>query len=150
MLRELCDSKNLCHFDADFSLGDLRDYKSLRRSVEGMDGIIHLGARATFESYDILRPSILNGSITLMEATAALIACVEQEFSGITPIGARMQTAACRHRPECHPIPTSISAFLIFFDTTAVFFYSVRSYFGHNQQRTCRPESCSAQFQRQQ
>ena len=70
MLRELCDSKNLCHFDADFSLGDLRDHKSLRRSVKGMDGIIHLGARATFESYDILRPSILDGSLALMEAAA--------------------------------------------------------------------------------
>ena len=70
LLRGLCDSRNLCHFDADFSLGDLRDHKSLRRSVEGMDGIIHLGARATFESYGILRPSILDGSLALMEAAA--------------------------------------------------------------------------------
>ena len=68
MLRELCDSRDLCHFDADFSLGDLRDPESLRQAVDGMDGIIHLGARATFESYETLRPSILDGSLALMEA----------------------------------------------------------------------------------
>ena len=68
MLRELCDSRNVCHFDADFVLGDLRDRDSLRRAVKGVDGIIHLGARATFESYDILKPSILDGSSALMEA----------------------------------------------------------------------------------
>ena len=68
MLRGLCDSRNICHFDADFVLGDLRDPASLRQAVDGVDGIIHLGARATFESYQVLKPSILDGSIALMEA----------------------------------------------------------------------------------
>jgi nucleoside-diphosphate-sugar epimerase len=71
MMRELCDSRGLCHFDADFVLGDLRDRASLRRAVKGVDGVIHLGARATFESYKTLRPSILDGSLALMEAAAA-------------------------------------------------------------------------------
>jgi nucleoside-diphosphate-sugar epimerase len=68
MMRELCDSRGLCHFDADFVLGDLRNRESLQRAVKGVDGIIHLGARATFESYETLRPSILDGSLALMEA----------------------------------------------------------------------------------
>ena len=68
MLRGLCDSRNICHFDADFVLGDLRDPHSLKHAVRGMDGIVHLGARATFESYETLRPSILDGSLALMEA----------------------------------------------------------------------------------
>lgn len=67
LMRELCDSRDICHFDADFVLGDLRDRESLKRAVEGMDGIIHLGARATFESYETLKPSILDGSTALME-----------------------------------------------------------------------------------
>ena len=71
MLRGLCDSRDICHFDADFVLGDLREPESLRQAVKGMDGIIHLGARATFESYDTLRPSILDGSLALMEAAVA-------------------------------------------------------------------------------
>jgi nucleoside-diphosphate-sugar epimerase len=67
LMRELCDSRDICHFDADFVLGDLRNRESLKRAVEGMDGIIHLGARATFESYETLKPSILDGSTALME-----------------------------------------------------------------------------------
>jgi nucleoside-diphosphate-sugar epimerase len=76
MIRQPGDDCEICHLDADFVLADLRDPASLRRAAEGVDGIIHLGARATFESYKILKPSILDGSLALMEAgIAAGIRC---------------------------------------------------------------------------
>ncbi|MDJ0667680.1 MAG: NAD(P)-dependent oxidoreductase, partial [Desulfobacterales bacterium] len=68
MYRKLGDDCEICHFDADFVMGDLRSPNSLKAAVSGMDGIIHLGARATFESYATLKPSILDGSVALMQA----------------------------------------------------------------------------------
>jgi nucleoside-diphosphate-sugar epimerase len=68
MIRQPGDDCEICHFDADLTLADLRDHNSLRQAVKGVDGIIHLGARATFESYATLKPSILDGSIALMQA----------------------------------------------------------------------------------
>ncbi len=68
MFREAGDDCEICHLDADFVTADLRKPESLKQAVEGVDGIIHLGARATFESYKILKPSILDGSVALMEA----------------------------------------------------------------------------------
>jgi nucleoside-diphosphate-sugar epimerase len=52
-------------------MADLRDPESLKQAVKGVDGIIHLAARATFESYETLKPSILDGSLALMEAGIA-------------------------------------------------------------------------------
>ena len=71
MIRQAGDDCEICHFDADFVMADLRKHDSLKQAVAGVDGIIHLGARATFESYAILRPSILDGSLALMEAAIA-------------------------------------------------------------------------------
>jgi nucleoside-diphosphate-sugar epimerase len=68
MIRQPGDDCEICRFDADITLADLRHPDSLRQAVKAVDGIIHLGARATFESYSILKPSILDGSIALMEA----------------------------------------------------------------------------------
>lgn len=68
MIRKPGDDCEICRFDADIILADLRHPDSLRQAVKGVDGIIHLGARATFESYSILKPSILEGSLALMEA----------------------------------------------------------------------------------
>ena len=68
MIRQPGDDCEICRFDADIALADLRHPDCLRKAVQGMDGIIHLGARATFESYGALKPSILDGSIALMEA----------------------------------------------------------------------------------
>ena len=68
MYRKLGDDCEICDFDADFVMADLRDPQSLKRAVQGVDGIIHLGARATFESYATLKPSILDGSVALMQA----------------------------------------------------------------------------------
>jgi nucleoside-diphosphate-sugar epimerase len=71
MIRQAGDDCDICHLDADFVLADLRDHKSLKQAVKGVDGIIHLGARATFESYETLKPSILDGSLALMKAGIA-------------------------------------------------------------------------------
>jgi nucleoside-diphosphate-sugar epimerase len=68
MIRKAGDDCEICHFDADFVMADLRNHASLKQAVAGVEGIIHLGARATFESYATLRPSILDGSVALMEA----------------------------------------------------------------------------------
>jgi hypothetical protein len=68
MIRQAGDDCDICHFDADFVIADLRKPNSLKQAVKGVDGIIHLGARATFESYAILKPSILEGSLALMQA----------------------------------------------------------------------------------
>ncbi len=68
MIRQPGDDCEICRFDADITLADLRHPDRLRQAVKGVDGIIHLGARATFESYATLKPSILDGSIALMEA----------------------------------------------------------------------------------
>lgn len=68
MIRQAGDDCEICHFDADFIIADLRKPESLKEAVKGIDGILHLAARATFESYDMLRPSIMDGSIALMKA----------------------------------------------------------------------------------
>ncbi|MDJ0875311.1 MAG: NAD(P)-dependent oxidoreductase [Desulfobacterales bacterium] len=68
MIRKAGDDCEICHFDAEFAMADLRNHKSLKEAVRGVDGILHLAARATFESYATLKPSILDGSLALMQA----------------------------------------------------------------------------------
>ena len=45
--------------------GDLFSETSLRRALEGIDTVIHLGARASFESYRRLKPTIVDGTVRL-------------------------------------------------------------------------------------
>ena len=68
MIRQTGDDCDICHLDAGFVLADLRNEASLKEAVKGVDGIVHLAARATFESYETLRPSIYDGSLALMAA----------------------------------------------------------------------------------
>lgn len=70
MIRRPLQDVKIRHFDAEFVQGDLTDRRSLARAVEGVDSILHLGARATFESYETLRSVILDGSVALMEVAA--------------------------------------------------------------------------------
>jgi nucleoside-diphosphate-sugar epimerase len=65
---------------AELVQGDLGSPKSLERMLAGVDTVIHLGARATFEPYRALRPSIVDGSVNLMGA--ALKAGVENFVYG--------------------------------------------------------------------
>ena len=71
MIRKAGDDCEICHLPADFIIADLRKRTTLEQAVKGVDGIIHLAARATFESYETLKPSILDGSVALMEAGIA-------------------------------------------------------------------------------
>ena len=61
----------IASFEADLVQGDLESPESLSRAVQGVDTIIHLGARAIFEEYSLVRPTIVDGSIALMEAAAS-------------------------------------------------------------------------------
>ncbi len=45
---------------------DLLEKDSLKRAVEGVDTVIHLGARASFEAYKIVKPTIVDGSVDLL------------------------------------------------------------------------------------
>jgi nucleoside-diphosphate-sugar epimerase len=61
----------LASLDAELVQGDLESPESLRRAVEGVDTVLHLGARAVFEEYSIVRPTIVNGSVALMQAAVS-------------------------------------------------------------------------------
>jgi nucleoside-diphosphate-sugar epimerase len=54
--------------EAEIIQGDLESLESLERAVDGIDTIIHLAARATFEDYSVLSPTIVGGSVALMKA----------------------------------------------------------------------------------
>lgn len=58
----------LKHLTADIMQADLRSPRSLQRILSGIDTVIHLGARAAFEPYKHLYPSIVRGSLNLMRA----------------------------------------------------------------------------------
>ena len=55
--------------DVDPVQGDLTRPESLRRAVEGVDTVIHLAARATMEPVERLRPTIVEGTRSLVEAS---------------------------------------------------------------------------------
>jgi nucleoside-diphosphate-sugar epimerase len=56
---------------AEVVAADLTSSTSLARASDGMESVIHLGARATFESYARLRATIVEGSRSLVRAAAA-------------------------------------------------------------------------------
>ena len=61
----------LASLGAELMQGDLESPESLARAVQGMDTVIHLGARAIFEEYRLVRPTIVDGSVALLRACAA-------------------------------------------------------------------------------
>jgi nucleoside-diphosphate-sugar epimerase len=68
MIRRPLGEVSIREFDADFVEANLRNPESLPRAVDRIDCVLHLGARATFESYNTLKPVILDGSLALMNA----------------------------------------------------------------------------------
>jgi nucleoside-diphosphate-sugar epimerase len=68
MVRRPARGRLLSHLDAELVYGNLLRPESLARVVEGVDTIFHLAARATFERYNRLRPTIVGGSTELMKA----------------------------------------------------------------------------------
>ena len=68
MVRRPVRGLMLRKLDAEIMQADIRSPESLRRILTGIDTVIHLGARAAFEPYPRLYPSIVQGSINLMQA----------------------------------------------------------------------------------
>lgn len=58
----------LKNLDAEILKADLNKRESLDRVLNGVDTVIHLGAHAAFEPYSQLYPSIVQGSLNLMQA----------------------------------------------------------------------------------
>lgn len=58
-------------YDIEPLQGDLTLPKTLERAVDGIDTVIHLGGRASFESYDRLKPTIVDGTLDLARRAAA-------------------------------------------------------------------------------
>ena len=70
MVRRLLRAAVLSPLDAEMVQADLQSPASLERALDGVETIIHLGARAIFEEYSLVRPTIVDGSIELMKAAA--------------------------------------------------------------------------------
>lgn len=68
MVRRRERGRLLRPFGAEVVCADLMRPASLDHAVAGVDAIIHLAARATFERYATVRPSIVDGSLALLEA----------------------------------------------------------------------------------
>ena len=68
MVRRPIRGLMLRNLEAEIMQADIRSPKSLQRVLSGIDTVIHLGARAAFEPYPRLYPSIVKGSINLMQA----------------------------------------------------------------------------------
>ena len=58
-------------YDIEPIQGDLTVPATLERAVRGVDTVIHLGGRASFESYARLKPSIVDGTLQLARAAAS-------------------------------------------------------------------------------
>jgi nucleoside-diphosphate-sugar epimerase len=54
----------------DVVTADVLDVASLDRAMEGIDAVIHLGGRATFESYRLVRPTLVDGTLNVAAAAA--------------------------------------------------------------------------------
>ena len=68
LVRRTSRASLLTPFDVTLVVGNLDSEESLHRACEGMDAVIHLAARATFEDYDTIAPSIVEGSRLLARA----------------------------------------------------------------------------------
>ncbi len=58
-------------FDIEPVHGNLLARETLERAVRGIDTVIHLGGRASFESYRQLKPTIVDATVTLAGLAAA-------------------------------------------------------------------------------
>ena len=55
----------------DLVAGNLEDVASLTRAAAGVDAVIHLAGRATFESFGVVRQTLVDGTASLARAAAA-------------------------------------------------------------------------------
>ena len=68
MVRRTARRQFLKDIQAETVQADLVIPHSLKMALQGVDTVIHLGARAAFENYRALYPSIVDGSANLMQA----------------------------------------------------------------------------------
>lgn len=88
----------LRRLDVEPVYGDLALPETLDRAVDGIDTVIHLGGRATFERYDRVAPTLVGGTAALAEAAAA--AGVEHLVFGSSALVHNSQAAPIdRHTP---------------------------------------------------
>lgn len=59
MVRRISRAPLLASLDVQPVHGDLRSPPSLARAVQGVDAVIHLAGRASFEPYELVRPTIV-------------------------------------------------------------------------------------------
>ena len=95
----------LKHLNVQIRQADLRSLPSILRAMEDIDTVIHLGARAAFESYRRLFPSIVKGSINLMKA-AAVSGVRQVVFGGSLLVYPQMQ-----HNISQNTVPMPISGY---------------------------------------
>ncbi|MGF1598060.1 MAG: NAD-dependent epimerase/dehydratase family protein [Acidimicrobiales bacterium] len=70
MVRRISRAPLLASLDVQPVHGDVLSPASLARAVKGADAVIHLAGRASFESYDLVRPTIVEGTTNLAEIAA--------------------------------------------------------------------------------
>ncbi len=70
MVRRPSRAPLLAGLDVEPVYGDLTSIPSLVRAVQGVDVVIHLGGRATFEPYSRLRPTMVEGTAHLARVAA--------------------------------------------------------------------------------
>ena len=70
MIRRPSRAPLLAGLDVEPVYGDLTSIPSLARAVQGVDVVIHLGGRATFEPYSRLRPTMVEGTAHLARVAA--------------------------------------------------------------------------------
>jgi nucleoside-diphosphate-sugar epimerase len=91
----------LAQLDAEVVQGDLERPRSLARAVQGIDTVLHLGARAIFEEYELVRPTIVEGTRAL--AAAAQEAGVSRFVYASSLLVYDGQTEPIDQRTEARP-----------------------------------------------
>lgn len=91
----------LARLGVDIVQGDLERPESLVRAMAGVDTVFHLAARAVFEEYDRVRPTIVGGSVALMDA--ARDAGVKQFVYASSLLVYESQTEPIDERTEAKP-----------------------------------------------
>ena len=70
MFRRPRRASMLKDLDGELVIADLDSRPSLRRAVDGVDAVIHLAGRATFEPYEVVAPTLVGGTRAMAEAAA--------------------------------------------------------------------------------
>jgi nucleoside-diphosphate-sugar epimerase len=70
LVRRMSRAPLVAGMDVEPVFGDLDAPRSLARAVAGVDAVIHLAGRATFEPYDRVAPSLVGGTERLAAAAA--------------------------------------------------------------------------------